>query len=531
MPYPIIDEKIDEPTLKQFASQAENLEERLQNLVKSNIEQNQPINFYEGFISACTTSSGLYQSLGLGVKDYIDRFIVIIAKEIINSTQNKSEKINSSGKKINFINKELILKHSNSFTNIHPNFIKESYKIFNGGKQIKFYEGLVYGYLTTQALNIHYKDDEFDYILKSFIAIGSNEIMKLKRRDTIVNQILTPCNLKKSNHEDFKEQKDYLIQNSDVNLDTLSKLIKNKTTDSKLQDIIDCAEQDIPDEIIQIKKGQGENFKTYEIINEHNKKLKRACKVYSPSNKAKELFENNGINLVSLIQKQTAISHLSGKAHRYACQIYDIKKNGKGELIIIEELFDHSLNQEVSLGKTLDTQTILKYAYQLTKVLSYYHKKGIYHSDIKLENIGILNKEIRLTDWGASGKIKKIKNEILGNQGYEFGSIDTKDPRLYNLNNPDAQSDIWSTICVIYRLAKGYYPFSSKKRKPRLDDANRNEYVNKVKENATDSNYLNDSVFAQIGTLPNNLARILQKGFQRKYSTCEELSYELKLFQ
>lgn len=529
MPYPIIDEKIDDIRLKQFASQEKNLEEKLRNLVKSNIYEHQPIDFHEGFVSACTTACGLY-TLGPLTKDYINQFIIIISNEIINSTENKSAKIEYSEKGANFINKELLLKHSKSFIKLNPNFIKECSELFEGNKQIKYYEGLFYGYLTTQALRLSY-DEDFDFILKSFIAVNSNEIILLRKRKETVNKMLDPYNLKKFKGRNVESQKEYIIQNSNVNLDILSRLIKDRENIGNLNDIIDCAEQDISDEIIKRKKGQGENFKTFETINDNNKKLRRACKVYSPSKEAKELFEKNGINLESLIKKQTAISHLSGKAHRYACQIYDIRKNVRGDLIIIEELFDHTLNHEAPLGKTLDPQTILKYAHQLTEVLSYYHKKGIYHSDIKFENIGILDKEIRLTDWGASIKIREIKKEMLKDGGYEFGSIDTKDPRLYNSNKPDYQSEIWSTICVIYRLTTGYYPFSPKRKKPRLDGSNRNGYVTEVKANSTNQNYLNDYVFVQLESIPKSLARILKKGFQRKYNNCEELLRDIKSLQ
>jgi len=98
---------------------------------------------------------------------------------------------------------------------------------------------------------------------------------------------------------------------------------------------------------------------------------------------------------------------------------------------------------------------------QLLSALSYSHKTGIVHRDIKLENILMdKNGKIRLIDFGLcdtaldSDRKVRLCQDSVGSPAYIAPEIMTAKP--YN----GFKADVWSSGVVLYALLFGRFPFS-----------------------------------------------------------------------
>ena len=127
------------------------------------------------------------------------------------------------------------------------------------------------------------------------------------------------------------------------------------------------------------------------------------------------------------------------------------------ELVTGGELFDRI----VSNGKLSETEG-RKMFQQLIDGISYCHIKGVFHRDLKLENVLLDAKgHIKITDFGLSalpqhfredgllhttcGSPNYVAPEVLANRGYE-----------------GAASDIWSCGVVLYVILTGCLPFDDR---------------------------------------------------------------------
>jgi serine/threonine protein kinase len=100
--------------------------------------------------------------------------------------------------------------------------------------------------------------------------------------------------------------------------------------------------------------------------------------------------------------------------------------------------------------------------HQIVRSISYCHRRGIVHRDIKLENILIDSKmKIRLTDFGLCA----IKNSD-GDYFYdEVGTARYTAPELIEGTGYNESVDVWGIGIVLFMLLTGKYPFDGSKRK------------------------------------------------------------------
>ncbi|KAG2315822.1 hypothetical protein Bca4012_066669 [Brassica carinata] len=127
------------------------------------------------------------------------------------------------------------------------------------------------------------------------------------------------------------------------------------------------------------------------------------------------------------------------------------------ECVMGGELFDRI----VSKGKLSETEG-RKMFQQLTDGISYCHSKGVFHRDLKLENVLLdANGHIKITDFGLSALPQHFRDDGLlhttcGSPNYVAPEV------LANRGYDGAASDIWSCGVILYVILTGCLPFDDR---------------------------------------------------------------------
>ncbi|XP_067847920.1 MAPK/MAK/MRK overlapping kinase-like isoform X4 [Heptranchias perlo] len=136
----------------------------------------------------------------------------------------------------------------------------------------------------------------------------------------------------------------------------------------------------------------------------------------------------------------------------YACkkmkqQIESDKKSGS--LALICELMDMNIYELIRGRRNLLPEGKIKsYMYQLCKSLDYMHRNGIFHRDVKPENILIKQNLLKLADFGSCRSVfsKQPYTEYISTRWYRAPECLLTDG-YYGF-----KMDIWSTGCVFYEI-------------------------------------------------------------------------------
>ena len=84
------------------------------------------------------------------------------------------------------------------------------------------------------------------------------------------------------------------------------------------------------------------------------------------------------------------------------------------------------------------------------------HEHKIIHRNLKLDNLFVLNGEIKLSDFGISKYIFHQCKFIL-NTGIDY----YKSPQMKNKMKYSNKTDIWSAGVICYEIANKRYPFAN----------------------------------------------------------------------
>src|SRR5206468_5483715 len=90
------------------------------------------------------------------------------------------------------------------------------------------------------------------------------------------------------------------------------------------------------------------------------------------------------------------------------------------------------------------------------RALIYLHRHGIIHRDLKPENVLVVNRQVKVLDFGLS--------ITLGDEGGEAeslaGTLAYMAPELLRGALPSERSDLWAVGMIAYELLVGRYPFA-----------------------------------------------------------------------
>lgn len=204
---------------------------------------------------------------------------------------------------------------------------------------------------------------------------------------------------------------------------------------------------DIPGYKIKKELGAGGMAKVYLAV---DTKLDRpvALKVLSPA-----FAENSRITKRFIKEAKTAAQ----LQHSNIVSIFDVGKQGTMNYFAMEYL-QENLKDRIKQGGGLKPREALSIVKDVAKALSYAHKKGFVHRDIKPDNI-MFRKDgaVVLVDFGIVKAVDETTK--LTRTGMSVGTPQYMSPEQIKARKVDGRSDIYSLGIVLFELLTGKLPY------------------------------------------------------------------------
>ncbi|XP_054057652.1 MAPK/MAK/MRK overlapping kinase isoform X5 [Rissa tridactyla] len=160
----------------------------------------------------------------------------------------------------------------------------------------------------------------------------------------------------------------------------------------------------------------------------------------------KQHFES--MEQVNKLREVQALRRLS--PHPNILMLHEVVFDKKaGSLSLICELMDMNIYELIKgRRKPLPEKKIKNYMYQLCKSLDYIHRNGIFHRDVKPENILIKQNTLKLGDFGSCRSIysKQPHTEYISTRWYRAPEC------LLTNGYYSYKIDLWSAGCVFYEI-------------------------------------------------------------------------------
>ncbi|XP_054304406.2 MAPK/MAK/MRK overlapping kinase isoform X3 [Pongo pygmaeus] len=168
---------------------------------------------------------------------------------------------------------------------------------------------------------------------------------------------------------------------------------------------------------------------------------------YYACKRMKQRFES--IEQVNSLREIQALRRLN--PHPNILMLHEVVFDRKsGSLALICEFMDMNI-YELIRGRRypLSEKKIMHYMYQLCKSLDHIHRNGIFHRDVKPENILIKQDVLKLADFGSCRSVysKQPYTEYISTRWYRAPECLLTDG-FYTY-----KMDLWSAGCVFYEIA------------------------------------------------------------------------------
>ncbi|PRP89956.1 Serine/threonine-protein kinase PrkC [Enhygromyxa salina] len=129
--------------------------------------------------------------------------------------------------------------------------------------------------------------------------------------------------------------------------------------------------------------------------------------------------------------------------------------------MVMELLTGESLAEVLERGRVPEIEA-LQHARQVAESLSEAHENGIFHRDLKPDNIFIesvgVSTVVKVLDFGIAGGLDATR---LTRAGEVFGTPQYMSPEQCNGLPLDHRTDIYSLGCILYEMIEGRPPFSA----------------------------------------------------------------------
>ncbi|XP_050440006.1 testis-specific serine/threonine-protein kinase 4-like [Adelges cooleyi] len=191
------------------------------------------------------------------------------------------------------------------------------------------------------------------------------------------------------------------------------------------------------------------------ICTKRNQKV--AIKVLSKKNC--DLY-NKDDRTTAMIKRE--VYTVKGLKHPNIVRYYEAIETTTRVCIVMEYMGKGSLLDLLRREINVSEDTARKWFGQILDALSYIHKRGIVHRDIKCENVMLddLGQNVKLVDFGlARDKMLDSNKQFIKSSTF-CGSFAYSSPELLRgLPHRQNMSDLWAASVVMYAMLYGQLPF------------------------------------------------------------------------
>ncbi|KAJ4721888.1 Non-specific serine/threonine protein kinase [Melia azedarach] len=176
----------------------------------------------------------------------------------------------------------------------------------------------------------------------------------------------------------------------------------------------------------------------------------------------KILEKNRIIDLKITDQIKREIATLKLLKHPNVVRLHEVLASKSKIYMVLEYVTGGELFDRIASKGRLPESAGRKLFQQLIDAVSYCHNKGVFHRDLKLENVLFDSKgNIKITDFGLSALPQHFRDDGLlhttcGSPNYVAPEV------LTNRGYDGATSDIWSCGVILYVILTGYLPFDDR---------------------------------------------------------------------
>ncbi|HTL35345.1 MAG TPA: protein kinase [Kofleriaceae bacterium] len=144
--------------------------------------------------------------------------------------------------------------------------------------------------------------------------------------------------------------------------------------------------------------------------------------------------------------------------------VYDFGQSDGVLYLVMELLRGHTLANELTKGRRLNSKRAVTIALQLCDALEAAHAQGIVHRDLKPSNIVILDDPpgrdlIKVLDFGLAKSLKQDSGSIVTNTDALLGTPLYMAPEQIDGRESDERADLYSFGCILYEMLSGRPPF------------------------------------------------------------------------
>ncbi|PUZ73526.1 hypothetical protein GQ55_2G481100 [Panicum hallii var. hallii] len=145
--------------------------------------------------------------------------------------------------------------------------------------------------------------------------------------------------------------------------------------------------------------------------------------------------------------------------HPNVVRLYEVMGSKTRIYIVLEFVMGGELHDIVATSGRLKEDEARRYFQQLINAVDYCHSRGVYHRDLKLENLLLdIAGNLKISDFGLSAISDQVKNDGLLHT--TCGTPNYVAPEVIDDKGYDgALADLWSCGVILFVLLAGHLPF------------------------------------------------------------------------
>lgn len=189
-------------------------------------------------------------------------------------------------------------------------------------------------------------------------------------------------------------------------------------------------------------------------------KVKFARNVETGENVAIKILDKEKVLLNRMVgQIKREISTMKLIRHPNVIRMYEVMASKTKIYIVLEFVTGGELFDKIASQGRLKEDEARKYFQQLINAVDYCHSRGVYHRDLKLENLLLdANGLLKVSDFGLSALSQQVREDGLLHT--TCGTPNYVAPEVINNRGYDgAKADLWSCGVILFIIMSGYLPF------------------------------------------------------------------------